>query len=673
MPQPSQPPARSARRAALRGRTALAAAAALLPALAVAPQARAAEPAPGGERAAAFTAAAAEYHVPLQVLLGVSYLETRWDAHGGAPSTDAGYGPMHLTDAAGALAALPHHGDGTGGGAADGTGDPRGKDDAPQHVAEPPADPADATAPRLETLAEAALLTGATPRQLRTDPAANIRGGAALLAAHQADLGEGPSADPAAWYGAVARYSGADDEATARQFADEVFEVIAEGQARQTDAGGGRVALAAAKLTPRVEQLLRLHLRHTADGADCPATLGCEWVPAPYQQLSDDPGDYGNHDLSDRPFNQKIDYIVIHDTETLYDPTLKLVQDPTYVSWHYTIRSADGHVANHVDPKDAAWHAGNWYVNAKSVGIEHEGFLAQGGQWYTEAMYRSSAKLVRYLAGKYGVPLDRAHVVGHDDVPGTTTGTIPGMHQDPGPYWDWDHYFDLLGRPFRAVGDARTAGLVTIDPDYAANTEPYYCGDTPADPCPVHGSASITLRTAPRDDAPLVTDIGIRPTPGDWSVYNHAARVSTGQQYAVADRSGDWTAIWYLGQQGWFRNPAAEPTALPALGLTVVAKPGRTSVPVYGRAYPEASAYPAGITPQAISPLPYRLLPGQRYALGGVVHGEYYYSTTFDPASHTVVRGTTVYYQVQFGQRFMFVNADDVRLVPSWTPVPTGS
>ncbi|GLW54456.1 N-acetylmuramoyl-L-alanine amidase [Kitasatospora phosalacinea] len=655
MPQPSQPSARSVRR------TALAAAAALLPALAVAPQARAAEPAPGGPRAAAFTAAAAEYRVPLQVLLGVSYLETRWDAHGGAPSTDAGYGPMHLTDARGALAALPHHGEGGE--------DARGKDDAPLLRPAPPEAPTDDPAPRPETLPEAARLTGAAPEQLRSDPAANIRGGAALLAAHQAALGEGASTDPAAWYAAVARYSGADDEATARRFADEVFEVIAEGPARQTDADGGRVALTAARIAPRTDQLARLHLRPTADGADCPAGLGCEWIPAPYQQLSDDPGDYGNHDLSDRPFNQKIDYIVVHDTETLYDPTLKLVQDPTYVSWHYTIRSADGHVANHVNPKDAAWHAGNWYVNAKSVGIEHEGFLAQGGQWYTEAMYRNSARLVRYLADKYDVPLDRAHVVGHDDVPGTTAGSIPGMHQDPGPYWDWDHYFELLGHPFHGVGDPRTAALVTIDPDYDANTEPYYCGDTPADPCPVHGSASITLRTAPREDAPPVTDIGIRPAPGDWSVYNHAARVSTGQQYAVADRSGDWTAIWYLGQKGWFRNPAA----LPAVGLTVVAKPGRSSVPVYGRAYPEAGAYPAGIKPQAVSPLPYQLLPGQRYSFGGAVHGEYYYSNTFDPASHTVVRGTDVYYQVQFGQRFMFVNAADVQLVPSWTPVPTGS
>ncbi|MEV6924354.1 hypothetical protein AB0M46_07585 [Dactylosporangium sp. NPDC051485] len=33
---------------------------------------------------------------------------------------------------------------------------------------------------------------------------------------------------------------------------------------------------------------------------------------------------------------------------------------------------------------------------------------------------------------------------------------------------------------------------------------------------------------------------------------DHSSRVATGQTYAVAGRQGDWTAIWYLGQKGWF-------------------------------------------------------------------------------------------------------------------------
>ena len=102
-----------------------------------------------------------------------------------------------------------------------------------------------------------------------------------------------------------------------------------------------------------------------------------------------------------------------------------------------------------MDPKDVGWHAGNWYVNMHSIGIEHEGFAAQGATWYTESLYESSATLVKYLADEYDMPLDRAHIIGHDQVPGTTRPTSPGMHWDPGPYWDWEHYMTLLGAPDR--------------------------------------------------------------------------------------------------------------------------------------------------------------------------------------------------------------------------------
>ncbi|MEU8324626.1 hypothetical protein AB0C33_40235 [Nonomuraea sp. NPDC048881] len=46
-------------------------------------------------------------------------------------------------------------------------------------------------------------------------------------------------------------------------------------------------------------------------------------------------------------------------------------------------------------------------------------------------------------------------------------------------------------------------------------------------------------------------------------MYDHAARAATGQRYVVAERQGEWTAIWYLGQKAWFRNPASGPVAVP--------------------------------------------------------------------------------------------------------------
>jgi N-acetylmuramoyl-L-alanine amidase len=620
-----------------------------------------------GARQQAFADAAAEFAVPEGVLLAVSYLESRWDAHAGEPSRAAGYGPMHLTDAASAspasTAGPPHH--------SDGSEDARGDDARP--ALRPAASAAGARfdTAAVQTLALAAELSGASPDSLRTDPRQNIRGGAALLAHYQRELTGDTSSDPADWYGAVARYAQANDIGSARRFADEAYAILAQGAARIAD-GGQYLALAPRpEIQPRTEQLARLGLRETGHGeTECPHNLGCEWIPAPYEDLGE--GDYGNHDLADRPHSQKIRYIIIHDTETDYDTTLQLVQDPTYVSWQYTLRSSDGHIAQHVKARDVAWHAGNWYINAKAIGLEHEGFAAQG-TWYTEAMYRSSARLVRYLASRHHIPLDRAHILGHDNVPGTVPSTVAGMHWDPGPYWDWDHYFDLLRAPLRPTGGPHS-GLVTIAPDFDANRPPFFGCDAsqPAEPCPPRGSTSVILHAEPSHDAPLLQDIGLHPdgSPSTMRVSDIGSRVDTGQQYAVAERSGEWTAIWYLGQKGWFHDPPGARSALWATGWVATPKPGRDSIPVFGRAYPEPEAYPEGVPPQAITPLQYALPAGQRYAVGMVAATEYYRAVTIDPANHVVVEGDLRYYQIQFGHRIAFVLADDVDVVPSWVGAP---
>ncbi|WP_256923662.1 N-acetylmuramoyl-L-alanine amidase, partial [Streptomyces sp. 13-12-16] len=487
-------------------------------------------------------------------------------------------------------------------------------------------------------------------------------GGAALLAEAQRRLGGPGSEDPADWYAAVALFSGADDTASAVAYANDVYEVIRAGEERVTDAGQQVVLTARPGLAPDTAALERAGLRTaSAAGTECPRTVSCEWIPAPYEEFGD--GDYGNHDLGNRPASQRIRYIVVHDTEGAWEGVLDMVQNPTYVSWQYSLRSTDGHIAQHVKAKDVAWHAGNWYVNAGSIGLEHEGFLADPDAWYTEAMYRSSARLVKYLAEKYDIPLDRQHILGHDTVPGTTTATIPGMHTDPGPYWDWRHYFELLGKPLKATA-GKHAGIVTIRPDYAANRPGFTGCETVGEPCAAHGSSAVRLYSDHDEDSPLIRDIGLGSAP-TTGVNDLSSRVSTGQSYAVADRWGDWTAIWYLGQKAWFENPGKHPTAVPAKGEVVTPREGLDSVPVYGRAYPEKAAYPEGVPAQAVSPLPYTVLKGQKYVTGGKVPGEYYYAVTFDEASHQVVRGEDLYYEIQFGHRVGFVRAADVTVTSS--------
>ncbi|WP_030208143.1 N-acetylmuramoyl-L-alanine amidase [Streptomyces bikiniensis] len=636
----------------------LASAALLLPLLSAAPPAGADAPGAGSLQEQ-FARAAARHGVPESVLLAVSYLQSRWDGHGGAPSVTGGYGPMHLTDAVTALKrSAPHH--------SDGEEDPRGDSSRPARTVREetpaPVPSADRLPERLRTLERASALSGIPAEELRTRTGANIEGGSALLAAAQREAGLPASADPADWYGAVARYSGADDTATATAYANDVFDVIRTGETRTTDSGQVVALRADPSVAPATGQVAALGLRAPAAGpVECPRTVACEWVPAPYEEFGD--GDYGNHDKADRPVSQSIDYIVVHDTEATWDVTLGLVQDPEYVSWQYSLRSSDGHVAQHLALKDVGWHAGNWFVNARSVGLEHEGFLTAPDSWYTEAMYRASARLVRYLAARYGIPLDRQHVLGHDNVPGTVTSSIRGMHTDPGPYWDWAHYFRLLGRPIVPSAGPH-AGVVTVRPDYDTH-KPVHTGcETAGTACAPHGSGAVRLHTAPDAGAPLVKDVGLRPGGEDSTtgVNDTGARASTGQSFAVAERRGDWTAVWYLGQKAWFHNPRKRPTAVDGRGLVLTPRPGLAEVPVYGRAYPEASAYPAGVPVQAVSPLPYRLLAGQRYVVGGRTPGEYFFAPTFDTTGHTVVRGQEEYYEIQFGHRVAFVKASDVRV-----------
>ena len=605
-------------------------AAALLVAL-TAPDAAAAEPraAAGAPREqAAFAAAAREFGVPESLLLAVSYSLTDFETHAGQMSTAGGYGPLHLLD--------------------------------------PPGERGDGRPPATSMLHRAATLIGASDQDVRAGGPANIRAGAALLADAARQLGGGHlPATVGDWYPAVASYQGATDTLGARQFADDVYTALRSG-ASVTTADGQSVRLPA---QPGVRadhsRLSALHLPAAAavPVAECPASLDCRYVPAAYaQNTPGDPGDWGNYDIADRPRDLKISYVVIHDTEYPYDPTIALFQNAhAYVSAHYVIRSADGQVTQMVRTKNIAWQAGNYYLNSHSIGIEHEGYAAQGATWYTEALYRSSARLVRYLAARFGIPLDRAHIIGHDNVPGIAPDYVAGMHWDPGPFWNWSHYLSLVGAPLAA--DAGASGrVVTIAPRFATNVVPVTgCGSDP--PGPREPVSFVYLRTAPRASAPLLSDPALHPdgSPGTIVICDTGDKASTGQRFAVAERRGRWTAIWYAGQKAWLYDRGA---TFATQGSTVTVKPGRSSASVYGRAYPEAAAYQGTpITPQPVIPLQYTISAGQHYVVAGLIRSSYYNTTTIHgtaPGDRVVVRGHDEYYLIYFNHRMAYVRTTDV-------------
>jgi N-acetyl-anhydromuramyl-L-alanine amidase AmpD len=160
-----------------------------------------------------------------------------------------------------------------------------------------------------------------------------------------------------------------------------------------------------------------------------------------------------NHTAADRPGSDVIDKIIVHVTQGSWSGALNWFNTKdqfgpgTYgVSAHYTVRSSDGVIGQSVHEKDIAQHAGNWEYNRTSIGIEHEGYVSDPS-WFTDEMYRSSARLSAYLVKKYRIPLDRGHIIGHHEVPdpynpGSYGGA--GNHTDPGDYWDWDRYMSLV-------------------------------------------------------------------------------------------------------------------------------------------------------------------------------------------------------------------------------------
>jgi hypothetical protein len=600
-----------------------------------------------------FQRAGRAYGVPPSLLAALSYAQTRWQDHDGRPSSSLGYGPMHLVDGAAAARARGLAGK-----------------DGPVHV--------------IDTLGEAARAAGLAEDSVKRDPAANIRACAALLARLQADAGHpvGVHTDPGEWFASVAHASGLVTAATQLDLADTVVRTLRRGGAL-TLADGSRLAMPAhsrtdvpeRQRTPLVRRAREARQQRNRGPIEAPPGLDIGWVPAPYEHYGPNPGDYGNHDLAFRPRAPKdISHIVIHDTEATWDTTLALVQDPTYVSWQYSMRSSDGHAAQHVLARDVAWHAGNWWMNMHAIGLEHEGFAAHGPAWYSEPMYRASATLVRWVIQENGIPLDRAHLIGHDQVPGPTTANIPGMHWDPGPFWDWEHYFELLGSPLSrgtSTRRPRTGDVVRVLPGFAGNVQPITGCDTAGDDCGGQRDTNfVTLRVAPSDDAALVRDPGQHPdgSASTTAVADTAARASAGVEYVVADVAGDWTAVWFVGQVGWFRNPAARPTArVVTRPIGKVRAKGSTAAPVYGRCYPEASAYQNPADVQPLSPLVYTLPPGQEYAVGDLRPvTDYYKAKTFSletPDDHIEIRGQDRYVQISLGHRLAYVRLADVEVM----------
>jgi N-acetyl-anhydromuramyl-L-alanine amidase AmpD len=420
----------------------------------------------GGSLNAAFQRAAHEFDVPRDLLVALAYTETHLDDRGGEPSLDNGYGLMHLVDN-----------------------------------------------PRVQTLKEAARLLNLSEQTLKTDSAHNIRGGAALLrrTADAQGLDRQARADLAAWYPVVAQYSNAGDPAVARSYADQVYTLLNAGL---DSAGkhGESLTIAAHNLQPKRGKY--------EDAASIQST---DYGPALWNAAYS-----GNYDVANRETDYPINYVFIHTTQGSYNSTISWFKDPASgVSTQYVIRSSDGQITQMVREKDIGHHVWYWTYNSQSIGIEHEGFVDQSG-WYTDAMYKASAGVTRSVALKYGIPMDRAHILAHSEVPGGTS------HTDPGPYWDWDYYMSLVKQQYlwTTLIDNSTSASFTASTNWtssSANSQRY------------GSSYRYATPQAISDAAWFKTSI---PTGGNYEVfvwYPASTSFNSSTPFVVATSSGNQT------------------------------------------------------------------------------------------------------------------------------------
>lgn len=101
-----------------------------------------------------------------------------------------------------------------------------------------------------------------------------------------------------------------------------------------------------------------------------------------------------------------ISLIVDHWMVSSFDSALASFQNPNNprgrLSAHFLI-GTNGRVAQIVETDNTAYHAGEWDVNLRSIGIEHE---AGPTLPPSDALYQSSAELHHHLARIYGFALE---------------------------------------------------------------------------------------------------------------------------------------------------------------------------------------------------------------------------------------------------------------------------
>ena len=418
-----------------------------------------------------------------------------------------------------------------------------------------------------DQVGEAAALLGATPRQVRENPLANILGAAALLDRALRGTAAAPGGDPSALAEGLQRYAGFAhgggeiDRYARASFAFDVLLALDRGvndngihvperavawerafaapllaklnaPMLRLDVQRGTIEADGYAVDPETEALVRTDARAQAAAVDFP---GARWVYSPNQSSRG---------------GEAVREVAIHTMQGSYAGSISWFQNPSaQVSAHYLIRSSDGQVTQMVRESQKAWHVRSH--NPHSLGIEHEGYISNP-DWYTTAMYNVSAAITRQSCARYaGIVCTRAmrsytsadlsdssyDILGHQNL-------TDNSHTDPGQYWNWSRYYSLIN-----PGSGGTTVLDTFESSVGHfNTSPTYSGSTTGISTASTSARNCTMRYAGSCslNVKLVDNAG---SSANWAVRLLSGAGNPGSNVALA-RSGRIGFYVYSGGSG---------------------------------------------------------------------------------------------------------------------------
>lgn len=117
----------------------------------------------------------------------------------------------------------------------------------------------------------------------------------------------------------------------------------------------------------------------------------------------------------------RIDTIVIHHNAGTSDEGARrtwYVSTGHGTSAHYQV--TPDKIWGCVGENYVAYHAGNYPVNQRSIGIEHLNNTGAPTWTIAEETYRNSAKLIRDICERYNIPIDRQHIRKHGEISSTS-------------------------------------------------------------------------------------------------------------------------------------------------------------------------------------------------------------------------------------------------------------